>query len=66
MCGDRFRAHPRATAGSPRRHIAAVVDAYRIDEVFVQVIDRQTAERRWEQLKEVGLNVPAHPPTYWR
>ncbi len=55
---------------------AAAVDAEmrRTDELWDHILDditqmtevnRQTAERRWEFLKEVGLDVPAHPPAYW-
>jgi hypothetical protein len=55
---------------------AAAVDAgmQRSNELWDHILDditemtgviRQTAERRWELIKQVGLDQPAHPPTYW-
>jgi hypothetical protein len=55
---------------------AASVDAgmQRNDELWDHILDditkmtgasRQTAEQRWEQLKQVGLDHPATPPSYW-
>jgi hypothetical protein len=28
-------------------------------------VSRETAERHWDLIKEVGLDIPAHPPAYW-
>jgi hypothetical protein len=55
---------------------AAAVDSemQRTDELWDHILnditemtggDRQTAEQRWELVKEVPLDQPAHPPGYW-
>jgi hypothetical protein len=46
----------------------------RSDELWDHVLDditkmtgvsRESAEQRWELLKQIGLDRPAHPPSYW-
>ena len=47
---------------------------HRTDELWNHILDditqmtgvnRPAAEQRWELLKEVGLDRPARPPTFW-
>ena len=56
---------------------AAAVDAgmQRSNELWLHVladitkmtgVSEQTAELRWQMMNLAGLDVPAHPPSYWR